>query len=175
MADEETTGAAAQKRKGGLVRKLGVFVGVVLVAAILGLVTYKLVVAPMFEESPEEEGLDKILPTAVTIQFDESRASVIMEDPNALASILSFRVSLECANRNTLTLVENHKARFNAMINSHHQFWDRAKLDDELTQQEIQRQILEEANILLKRLQEKPDPEVWITAVLYDDWLVFDQ
>lgn len=160
-----------------------IWVGVVgLVAAIAAVLLYAFVLKPMLSETNEaqraaEEPGDKLNPNTITVDFEESVASVKMpEDSQLPAALLSFAVSLECNNQLTADLVQRHKARFTDMISMQHEFRTRAELDDPRVKVAIQKTILMEANTILKQLQPGPiDPSIQITDVFHRRFLVTDQ
>lgn len=160
-----------------------IWVGVVgLVAAIAAVLLYTFVLKPMLSEVNEpqlaaEELGDKLNPDTITVDFEESVASVKMpEDSQLPAALLSFAVSLECNNQLTADLVQRHKARFIDMISRQHEFRTRAELDDPRVKAAIQKTILMEANTILKQLQPGPiDPSIQITDVFHRRFLVTDQ
>lgn len=179
MADEEQVDAQPTQQSAAWIWKAIIVVVVILVPAVAGLVTFKMVVEPMVvvEEpvEPEEEPLDKIPLTAQTVPFEETFATVIMPDPNIPASLLLFRVSLECANPETAALVTAHQARFSNMLTQLHSFRTREELNDPLVKESIQKQALQKANDILRRLQEQPNPDMRITGVFHDRFAIQDQ
>lgn len=177
MADEEKAEAAESKGSSGLILKIAIIAAIIIVPATAAVVTYRLVLAPILAENaptPEPEE-SKIPPTAQTSTFDQSFVTVIMPDPNVPASLLLFSVSFECANLETAALVEGHKARFNDMVTQLHSFRTREELNDPLVKESIQRQARQKANAILARLQDRPDPNIRITAVFHDRFAVQDQ
>ena len=151
---------------------------IVLVAAAGGgFVTYKLVVAPMFEEPeapPPEQATDAIPRTAMACDFEETQAAVRQDDPAAPNSILMYAVSFICANPQTQLLVDKNKQWFVSKLAELHRNRTKAELNDPQVEKEITRLALEEANSLLRRLQEKPDPAIRVIEVLHLKFSVFD-
>ena len=146
-------------------------------AAAAGLVTYKLVVAPMFakpEAPPADQTTDAIPPTAVACDFEEAQTAVRQDDPAAPASVLMYSVSFICANLQTQLIVEKNKQWFVSKLSELHRNRTKAELNDPQVEKEITRLALEEANSLLRRLQEKPDPSIRVIEVLHLKFSVFD-
>jgi len=181
MSEEEP--AVPVPRKTSLVSIL-IWLGVAaMVAAVAAVLLYVFVLKAMFAEGDDgaqpvaSDTGNKLNPETVTVDFDESVASVKMpEDSQLPASLLSFAVSLECSNQMTADLVQKHMARFTDMINKQHEFRNRAELDDPRVKAAIQETILMEANTILKQLQPGPiDPNIQITDVFHRRFLVSDQ
>jgi flagellar basal body-associated protein FliL len=178
MADEEQVDVEQTQQSSAWIWKAIIIVVVVLVPAVAGFVTFKMVVEPMtVVETPvePEEPEDKIPLTAQTVSFEETFATVIMPDPNIPASLLLFRVSLECANPETAVLVTAHQARFSNMLTQLHSFRTREELNDPLVKESIQKQALQKANDILRRLQETFNPNIRITGVFHDRFAIQDQ
>jgi len=152
-----------------------VVASVVLVAVVCGILTYKLAIAPMFaEDQPEEDKEPKIPGSVVSVPFEQGIATVIMPDPDIPASQLLFRVTLDCRNLKTATLIEAHKPRFEAMIHELHEFRTRKELTDPLVKESIEKQALQKANEILRQLQEEPDPTIEVIDVFHVEFLVHD-
>jgi flagellar basal body-associated protein FliL len=179
MSEEQESVGPVQK-KSSFASTL-IWVGVaVMVAAVAAMVLYFLVLGPMLaqdvEPPPETDPGDKLNPNAVTVDFEQSVASVKMPENSQLpAALLSFQVSLECNNEATAALVQKNIARFTDMINEQHEFKTRAELDDPRIKAAIERTILIEANTVLKQLQPGPiDPSIKVTDVFHKRFLVTD-
>ncbi len=179
MSDEQPLPVPA--KKSSLMSTL-IWLGIAVMTAVLGaLLLYLLVLRPMLAEPgtgvAEGELYDKLNPDAITVDFEESVASVRMPPDSPLpAALLSFAVSLECNNRATAELVQRHQARFTDMINRQHEFRERAELDDPSVKVAIQQTILLEANTILKQLQPgAPDPSIRVTDVFHRRFLISDQ
>ncbi|MGI6458600.1 MAG: hypothetical protein ACOX5J_00625 [Candidatus Hydrogenedentales bacterium] len=178
MADESQPAAPAPK-KSSLIGQL-VWLSLAFLVAVLGaLALYFVVVRPrLTEEALPADAVseNKLNPDSVTVDFEESVASVKMpEDIQLPASLLSFQVSLECNDPVTAALIGKHMARFTDMINKQHEFRARAELDDPRVKTEIQKTILLEANTILKQLQPgPPNPNIRVTAVFHKRFLVSD-
>ncbi|MCX5769652.1 MAG: hypothetical protein NTZ09_05195 [Candidatus Hydrogenedentes bacterium] len=150
---------------------------VLVVAAAGGLATYKLVVGPMFaapDAPPPDMANDAIPPTAVAFDFDETQVGVRQDDPAASASVLMYSVSFICANPQTQLLIDKNKQWFVSKVAELHRNRTKAELNDPQVEKEITRLALEEANSLLRRLQEKPDPAIRVIEVLHLKFSVFD-
>lgn len=178
MADEPQPAVPVPKKSS--LAGLLIWLGVAFMVAVLGaLVLYFVMFRPRLAEEggPVDAGSgDKLNPNTVTVDFDESVASVKMpQDSQLPASLLSFQVSLECNDQITAALVQKHIARFTDMINKQHEFRSRAELDDPRVKADIQKTILLEANTILKQLQPgPPDPNIRVTAVFHKRFLVSD-
>jgi len=176
MLEEKAPEAGAPKSSKKLFG-LVVAVIVLLAAAAGGLVTYKFVVGPMFAEPeapPPDLATDAIPPTAVACDFDETQVAVRSDDPAAPASVLMYSVSFICANPQTQLLVEKNKQWFVSKLAELHRNRTKAELNDPQVEKEITRLALEEANSLLRRLQEKPDAAIRVIEVLHLKFSVFD-
>ena len=187
MSEEQEAPVAAEeegKKSSSMVRTLGLAIGALMVVAIAALVVFKVVLAPRLageDETKKVEDVpdigDKIPLNAVTVAFDESIAAVKLPlDSELSSSILSHQVALECYDAATAALVEKYKDRFTDLINEKHEFRTRAELDDPRIKESIEKEILLEANTLLKRLQPgEIDPNIRITAVLHLRFFPHDQ
>jgi len=177
MADEAKTEEAEAST--GVISKLLLPVGLVLVAAIGGLAAYLFVLSPMLAKGAAEDQAkattEDMLPSApVFVELPDGFVNVI-RDGEMPASILVYGVSIECNNAETAALVQAHLARFIDIINKLHDSRTRSELDDTLLMKEsIQRQAVQKANDLLRRLQEKPQDDIKITAVLHNKFAVQD-
>ena len=174
MAEETQTQPTETPKKKSFLLRLGVPAFIILVAAIAARLLYSLVLTPMFTQETNQTvaPAEWIPTTAETVTFDDSYASIIMPAEDMPTSILYFQVSLECANLMTKALVEKHKSRFNHIINQAHGYQRREELDDPRTKENIEKRILEQANNALKLLQEEPDPELRITAVFHEKFVI---
>jgi flagellar basal body-associated protein FliL len=169
----EQQAAKPAKKSGGLI----VGVVVLLIAAAGGFVTYKFAVAPMFskaEEPPVEVESDAIPPTSVGVDFPETQAAVRQDDPNGINSVLMYSCSFICSDEECKLLVEKNKQWFVSKLDELHRNRTKTELNDPQVEKEITRLALEEANSLLRRLQEKPNPEIRVIEVLHLKFAVFD-
>lgn len=182
MADKKEKPAETPAKGGGMGRLL-MMAGVILVAAIGGLATYLFVLAPVLkdphaehgEAHAEEHGEEEHIPHhAVNVQLPTVVVNV-MREGDGPAPLLQFGVTLEVSNHATELTVEQYKARFVDIINKLHDSRTRKELDDTLLIKEsIQRQALQKCNELLKKIQDKPNDENKITAVLHHTFVVQD-
>lgn len=178
---EEAKEEEPEAKSGGVLGKIILVLGVVLVAAIGGLSTYLFVLKPMLEKaaaelvaSEQESDGDPIPLMPVEIEFPQTAVNV-MREGQAPAATLLFGVTLECENAATAELVNRHQARFVDMINKLHDSRTRSELDDVLLIKEsIQRQALQKANEILMRLQDTSADTVRITSVLHHTFVVQD-
>ncbi len=165
-------------KRGGLSWKLSLVGAVVVIPAIAAVLIYALFLGPLFaEDDVEDDREDRVSPTAVTVTFEESFTTVIMPEPNYPASLLMFKVALECANPETAELVRRHEARFNDMLTELHSFRTREELNDPNIKREIQQQAVQRANEILERLpvnaQGGDRPRV--TDVFHERFAIQDQ
>jgi flagellar basal body-associated protein FliL len=178
MAEEAKT-VAQGKKKGGLIAKLAVLAAAIIIPAVAGLLLFQFVLAPRLTETEvvdEQELEEKIPITAVTAEFDSQIATLVMPaDANVPASLLLYQVALECANPETLALVDRFRPRFLDMIRELHANKTRAEVDDPLILDSIKKQILQRSNTILNRAQAQPDPNFRVTAVFHTQWTVQDQ
>ncbi len=169
----EQGAAKPSKKSSGLI----VALVVLLVAAVGGFITYKFAVAPRFnkpEEPPVEAENDAIPPTSVGVDFPETQAAVRQDDPNGVNSVLMYSCAFMCSNAETRELVEKNKQWFISKLDELHRNRTKAELNDPQVEKEICRLALEEANSLLRRLQEKPNEEIHVIEVLHLKFAVFD-
>lgn len=166
-----------EQASGGGFGRILLVVAVVLVAAIAGLSTYLFVLAPMLKKPDavvQAEVVEAMPANPVFIEFPQTPVNVIREGEMP-ASTLLFGVTLECNNPETAALVQAHRARFVDIINKLHDSRTRSELDDTLLIKEsIERQALQKCNDLLRRLQDTPNDDIKITAVLHHTFVVQD-
>lgn len=183
MADEEVVEEVAEEKKSG---KLGLILMVVglLVAIGGGLGVYFLVIAPKFvvdedvADEPEDEYFIPMNP--VYVYFDAAYVN-LMRDGDDPASTLLYKISFECSDQDTATLIEeSYKSRFVDMLNKLHDSRTRAEVDDILLFKEsIQRQALQRSNDLLQRMipesiKGEDRAAYRVTAVLHEQCMVSD-
>lgn len=168
MAEEQE--GNGQGGGGSSILRILVFVLPLLVATGAGILTYMFVLAPMFaEEGSDEDGGGMIPQTGVTVAFETRFANVVMPDPEMPAATLVYQVTLEANNQTTADLIEAHKPRFYDILTKAHASLTREELDDaKATLESLQRQILQQVNDTLKRLQKNPRPDIRVTAVFHE-------
>lgn len=177
MAEEQNGEEQEPKRLSPLIKTI-VAVGLsVLIPAILGIVTFNLVLRPMLAGGKEEEPAETIgaiSPDVVTVKFDEAQATVLAEDPNAPSPLLIYQVAMACANPDTKTLIEdeNRKDYFTAMLAKLHRNRTRAELNDPYVQETILKQAKQEANQLLKKLA--PAQDFQVIDVMHIKYAIYD-
>lgn len=178
MAEEQ-----GQKKKSGLMGLLILVMAMVVVSVGAALAVYVFVLSPMFaeeQEKPEDEGIetapvDPTYPaTVVLLDFDKLRAAALVDDPGASAPLLQYAVSLVCANAPTAALIESKRQLFQAKIVELHSNRTKKELNDPLARSSILKQVQQEINALLQRLQEEPDPEIRVLEALYTEFTVLD-
>lgn len=164
-----------KKSAASLVRMLIAVAAVIVIPAALGLSTFFFVLRPLLAQDaqePVQEQLDIIPPGVVMVDFDESQATVLTEDPNMAAPLLMYRVSMAVSSLAAKSLVEEQKSWFNAMLSKLHRNRTRAELNDPFVQDNILRQAKQEANLLLKKLAPKGSFEV--IDVMYTKYAIID-
>ncbi len=175
MADEQP-----KSPRGGFKKKLLALVVALAMPAVAAAGVYYFVVHPILtqeEARAGDEAEDRISESAVTLSMDESFATVNMSNTDIPASLLLFKVSLECANQETADLVRRHEARFVDMINGLHSFRKRETLNDARIKEEIQQEAIRRANAILERLPRTANPNVdyRITDVFHQRFAIQDQ
>ena len=168
------------RKAGGFIWKLALTASVVVVPAVAAILIYVLFLGPMFAEehasAPESADDGRVSPNAVTVTFEESFTTAIMADPNYPASLLMFKVALECANPETANLVERHRPRFNNMLTELHSFRTREELNDPSVKHEIQQEAIRRSNEILERLPvETQEFDLRVTDVFHERFAIQDQ
>ncbi|HOZ47417.1 MAG TPA: hypothetical protein PLO37_13730 [Candidatus Hydrogenedentes bacterium] len=175
MAEEERV--EQTKPKSGSVGKIVLIVVLIIVPAMAALATYRFVLAPMFappeEQQAPPESENKIPLGAVMVDFSELRATVDTGNPNKPA-LLQYSVTMACANSETLLLIEAWRQLFQAMLVRLHDSRTKDELVDAAAKDEMLRQIKQEANTILKRIQKSEDSEVRVLEVMYTEYTVLD-
>lgn len=170
---EVDTPEEGAKGKRSIVRTLGVVLGIVMFFAIVGLLSFRLVIQPRLNADPAEQTSTQNLET-VQVPFEEAYVTVIMPSENMLASTLLYKVTFECSNQETSDLIQKYKPRFVAMLRKLHSYKTRAELDDPLVEESIRKQILQEANALITELLGAEDPEKRVVAVYHEKFYIQD-
>lgn len=177
MADNVDNAQAPASPGKGWLWKIILYGGVVLAAAIAALLVFLFVIRPMFsageEKDPDFVAEPKIAATIVTIEFEQTFASILMPD-NAPSSTLLYQVAMECNNQIAADLVTKNMPRFVDMIGELHRNRTRNELDDPLVVAGIKKQAVQEANKILRRLQEEIDPEVRVNEVFHKQFYIQD-
>ena len=160
----------------------------VALAIVYFVVVPKLSHAPAGEEGaePEEEvaepaeggghggGEGKSEPTTLVVSFDESYSTLVMPSPDIPASILQYKISLDCGNMTAKNLVEANKARFTAKIRELHSYKKRAEVDNPQLEQDILKQVVQESNAILQELTGKPSEKTRVVAAYHEKFFVQD-
>lgn len=175
MAEEVKEDQESPKRDlSGIIKIAGAGV-FVLLAGIGGMLTYRLVLAPMLTTSEDtEDGTPiEIIPLyPVHVVFEETFASVRREG-DLPASTLVYGITLECWDQDTADLINLFKPRFTDMLNGLHESKTRSELDDaSRLKDSIKKQGLQKCNDLLRQLG---GDDLRVTAVLYTNFAVADQ
>jgi flagellar basal body-associated protein FliL len=163
---------AAPASKGSIVRTLGIVAGLVLTAGIMGVVVWHFVVKPRLTAEVEPPPPPATLQVAVP--FDETAVTLIMPQPEMLASLLSYKLTIDCSNQETADLVIKYKPRFVDLIRKSHSYKTRAEMDDPLVEESIRRQIMQSGNALIEEIEGKENPDNRIVAVYHEKFVVQD-
>lgn len=163
--------------KGGLLRLLAVLIGVTLFGATLSLVVWKFVLQPRLADSdaPMEIAGPEIPPEPFMVPFEPALATVVMPSDDYLASTLMYAVELECSDQIAMELVMKHKARFIDMIRKLHQGRTRDELNDPMTDDNIQKQIVQESNAILSAILGESAESSRVTNAFHTQWYVKDE
>jgi len=169
MAEE----TAEKEETSSPVVKTVIAVGIiVLVAAILAVVTFQFVVRPMVAPSaaPAAAAPSDLIPaTAVSFDFPEMQATVLLNDPDAAAPLLMFQITLLCASPATLDAIMARQSLFISLVNKLHRNRTRTELNDPYVQESLLRNVEQEINALLRRVA----PAATDIRVLQADYLKF--
>ena len=144
-----------------------------LTAAIMGVLVWFFVVKPRLTAEVEPPPSPAMLQVAVP--FDETTVTLIMPDrEKMLASLLIYKITLDCSNQYTADLVGKYQPRFVDLIRKSHSYKTRAEMDDPLVEESIRRQILQSGNALIQEIEGKEVPENRIVAVYHEKFVVQD-
>jgi flagellar basal body-associated protein FliL len=174
MAEEKQSGG----KSGGMIKMLVVVLVALVIGAGAGFGAFKFLLAPRLTEeaktpAPEEKS-DAIPETSVAVTLPEGTVSVRPAEGAKGSPILSYTVSLVCANEETKELVTKNKDFFQAKLLELHSNRTRAELEDPTVKGTILKQGLEECNSILRRMQKTPTEEVRIIEVLHVKFSVFE-
>ena len=176
MAEEQNTEQEEKKPSSPLVKN-GILFGLAMVVPMLiALAIFNFVIMPKVGDGAEEEDgpdiVDPFVATMTEVTFTEQQVSVRTEDPDMVAPLLIFQITLMCQDGATATLVETRKSLFTAMILQYHQGRTRSELNDPLVRNSILEQIKQQANVLLRRLQ--PEAELMVLEALHVKYTIVD-
>ena len=180
MSEEQTEKKkeAAPKKGSKLFSFVILPLAMILIAATAALLAWQFVIKPRMEVKPagQPPNADMIPPMAVTVPFEDAHTTVVMSDPEFPASTLLYKVALVCNNQATADIVQNRNnlPRFVNMLRKVHSYKSRDELSDPMIEANLQRQIVQQANQILERLQEAPDPEVKVIEALHLAFFVQD-
>ncbi len=185
MADEEQAAVDGEEQqeeeasggKGGLIRLLMVLAGVFLIGATAALVVWKVVVQPrLVDAEPLEVSTGpEILPEPFMVPFESAMTSVIMPSDDYLASIFLYTIELECSDQIAMDLVTKHKARFIDMMRKLHSGRTREELNDPMTGENIQKQVVQESNAILSAILVENEADSRVTNAFYTQYFVKDE
>ncbi|HRI86777.1 MAG TPA: hypothetical protein PLJ47_01970 [Candidatus Hydrogenedentes bacterium] len=113
-------------------------------------------------------------PVSLTITFDEATSTVIMPSPDMPASILVYKVAMDCGNSSARTLVEANKSRFTAKIRELHSYKKREELDNPQLEQDILKAVVQESNAILQELLGKPSEKTRVVAAYHEKFFIQD-
>lgn len=162
---------------GGIIRLAVVLLGVVLIGATASLVVWEFVLQPRLVDAvPQAERRGAAIPPEpFMVPFDTSLATVVMPDQDFLASTLMYAVELECSDPIAKASVIQHKARFIDMIRKLHQGRTRAELNDPMTDDTIQQQIVQKSNSILSEIVINNKADSRVTNAFHTQWYVKDE
>ena len=163
--------------KGGLIRLLVVLFSVALIGATVSLVVWKLLLKPRLAD-PElvvASTTPQILADPFMVPFDASLTTVKMPSEDFLASTLMYAIELECSDQIAMDLVMKHKARYIDMIRRMHQGRTREELNDPMTDDNIQKQIVQESNAILSAILVENEADSRVTSAFHTQWYIKDE
>jgi flagellar basal body-associated protein FliL len=155
MADEVSP-PEPQPSGGGLLRTAGMIAAIVVLAGLSGLAAYAFVLAPLLRsEITLEAAADTIPISAVEVPFETTYVNLLMPSEDMPASMLLFAITLSCANQATADIIRLHRARFSDVIMKLHDGRTRSEVmsDPRVLKESIQKQVVQETNQVLRRLQ----------------------
>ncbi|NUM53939.1 MAG: hypothetical protein HUU46_09875 [Candidatus Hydrogenedentes bacterium] len=110
----------------------------------------------------------------LTVEFDETTVTCVMQSPDIPASILMFQIALDCANSSAASLIEANKARFAAKIRELHSYKKRAELDNPQLEQDILKAVVQESNALLQEITGKPSEKTRVKDAYHIKFFIQD-
>ncbi|MDZ4860696.1 MAG: hypothetical protein SGI88_17095 [Candidatus Hydrogenedentes bacterium] len=189
--DKEPAAAAAPAGGGGKTILLALVSSLVSVVAALAVFYFvfmpKLADAPEGEEGEEHEveaeaedgghgggGHGEEATTSLAVSFEESFATLIMPSPDMPASVLLYKVTIDCGNSNAKGLIEAHMPRFVAKIRELHSYRKREEVDNPQLEQDILKSIVQESNAILQELLGKPSEKTRVVAAYHEKFFIQD-
>lgn len=167
---EERPEAGGAWKKSGMMPLIIVGV-VVLMAAVLGLAVFRFVLQPMLTSEPEQPDGD--VPGAFYVDFDELQVTGQPNDPNEVAPILAFSITLACRNAETIQLIETNRPRFEGLLVDLYGSKTHRQLSDPFEKTQIQQEALRLINALLKEYRSEVD--LAVTEVLHRRYALVEQ
>lgn len=113
-------------------------------------------------------------PPKLTVEFDETTVTCVMQSPDIPASILLYQVALDCENASAASLIEANKARFSAKIRELHSYKKRAELDNPQLEQDILKAVVQESNVLLQAILGKPSEKTRVKDAYHIKFFIQD-
>lgn len=113
-------------------------------------------------------------PPKLTVEFDETTVTCVMQSPDIPASILLYQVALDCENASAASLIEANKARFTAKIRELHSYKKRAELDNPQLEQDILKAVVQESNVLLQAILGKPSEKTRVKDAYHIKFFIQD-
>ena len=162
MAEETNDEAKSEKPKGfsPLIKMLLITTVLLVIPASLGLVTYKFVISPLISEKDDGPEVDpgvRIPDNAVPFDFIDLQASLQTTASDDSELLLMYNVTLMCDSPETFELVQARKSYFDAKIDELHRGRTKADIGDKIVIENIEMQIMIEANKILKRINPEGD------------------
>ncbi len=174
MADEQNDAPETTGRAKGLLKRIGIAILLVLLAAGAAVAFGLFVFIPWLEQEPSPD--PEIPRGAVMVRFDRANTTAVMPpNSNLPASLLMYQVSFLCSNQTTAQIVQENRAWFSDMLRELHSDHPREYLDNPMLRRSIQQQALTKANEILNTLQGGANPRNKIIKVLHEEFFVYDQ
>lgn len=176
MPDEKKIDEKAAKTESSpLIRRILLLSMFILIPVVLAVATVYFVLNPMMAppaDSTDEEVVDVIPPTAMTVEFDEVQATVRTEGPDEAAPVLVYKIAMAVSDPATAAVIEAKKAWFSSMLGKLHRNRTRSELNDPYVEETILKQAKQEANLLLKKLD--PGVKHEVLEVMHLKYAIFD-
>jgi flagellar basal body-associated protein FliL len=176
MLEARENQAPEPPRSSPLIRNIVTFGLMILVPAILALATYRFVLMPILADAPvlpaEGDIFEPIPASAVSVDFDEDQATVLLDDPDAASPLLLYQVTMIVDNDATRLLIEQRRSWFQAMLSKLHRNRTRSELTNPNIQENLLEQARQEANILLRKID--PKTERRVLEVMYLSFRIID-
>ncbi|MBM3290157.1 MAG: hypothetical protein FJY92_08410 [Candidatus Hydrogenedentes bacterium] len=110
----------------------------------------------------------------LTVEFDDTTVHCVMASPDMPASILLYKVGLDCTNSNATGLIEENKSRFVAKIRELHSYKKRTELDNQQLEKDILKAVVQECNALLQEIMGKPSEKTRVKDAYHVKFFIQD-